>query len=287
MTDALSIPVNKKGWVRKTGIPASEYIKHMPELICAFIDCLDDVPSLNACMLVNRQWMEWVLSRKFSFDGFRKMAIKNHNSRTSPVDIYVLNTTVLKFPTLDPDRIHKFMFPSTISQPSPKGGLARSHSIYHSQDFDYTSSDVIGNIYLRTKSDGLQVVPCPCEAVSDSEDEDNSMDWIPEGGAVHSRQFSGGQNQRVKPSRKWHVSLETYYHKGAAFNRMIKAYQEYMASREGDQCQMLSFSSTSRTVWNPTTYEELTWTITPTPMDRSDPEDLEQEVNPYYTENSN
>ena len=92
------------------------------------------------------------------------------------------------------------------------------------------------------------------------------------------------QQQHTHPStsssQNWSMANQTFYYHKAALNAMIVACREHMESVEGQGGHIIERTETSRIVWNEMTRQEHIWTITPTLMDRSNPEFMEQDFDP-------
>ncbi|KAK3835291.1 MAG: hypothetical protein JOS17DRAFT_772647 [Linnemannia elongata] len=92
------------------------------------------------------------------------------------------------------------------------------------------------------------------------------------------------QNQppNARPSRNWSMAVQTFYYQNSALNAMIVACREHMISPEGQGGAIVEKTDTSRIIWNDTTRQEHIWTITPTLMDRTNPDFVEADFDPEF-----
>lgn len=84
----------------------------------------------------------------------------------------------------------------------------------------------------------------------------------------------------TRPSRNWSMAVQTFYYQNSALNAMIVACREHMLSPEGQGGAIVEKTETSRIIWNESTRQEHIWTITPTLMDRTNPDFLEVDFDP-------
>ncbi|KAG9064296.1 hypothetical protein KI688_003484 [Linnemannia hyalina] len=84
----------------------------------------------------------------------------------------------------------------------------------------------------------------------------------------------------TRPSENWSMAIQTFYYQNSALNAMIVACREHMLSPEGQGGAIILKTDTSRVIWNDTTRQEHIWTITPTLMDRTNPDFVEEDFDP-------
>ncbi|KAF9140260.1 hypothetical protein BGX30_006796, partial [Mortierella sp. GBA39] len=86
----------------------------------------------------------------------------------------------------------------------------------------------------------------------------------------------------TRPSRNWSMAVQTFYYQNSALNAMIVACREHMLSPEGQGGAIILKTDTSRVIWNDMTRQEHIWTITPTLMDRTNPDFVEADFDPDH-----
>ncbi|KAG0047943.1 Dynamin-like GTPase that mediates homotypic ER fusion [Gryganskiella cystojenkinii] len=82
------------------------------------------------------------------------------------------------------------------------------------------------------------------------------------------------------PSRHWNVSMQSFFFQQAGYNAMVRACNNLLRSTAGRGCILLERQESCRIVWNDEKRLEYIWTVTPSLMDRTNPNYVEQDYAP-------
>ncbi|KAG0327042.1 hypothetical protein BGZ99_008492 [Dissophora globulifera] len=93
-------------------------------------------------------------------------------------------------------------------------------------------------------------------------------------------QTGSSSRKQFRPSRNWTVTIQSYLYMQAAMNAMIVAAREYMENTGEETVCLIEGGDSMRIIWNESKRQLFIWDVTPTMMDRSNPNVVEEDYIP-------